>query len=133
MHRFLGITVVTTAILLGVPLKQSRAGLRHRRTVGCISTAYCATTPPATSISVVPSPVTNRPRLKITEQVIIRRRLPDGRIEQSSEMRTRDATTSEEVGILLERLQQLDQDVFGAQQNRQPPLERRVNTLELKP
>jgi hypothetical protein len=68
--------------------------------------------------------------MQITERVRVRRRLPDGSIVEEIQLRTRQATTSEEIGILIEQLQQLDQQVFGGEQNRQVPLEGRVDALE---
>jgi hypothetical protein len=57
--------------------------------------------------------------------------LPDGSIVEEQRTRVRNATVSEEIGILIERLQELDQQVFGGEQNRQVPLESRVDSLEV--
>lgn len=137
----IGLTCVLSLAMIGIASEDAAAGwsFRCRPSRRCYVPAQrtiCSPTPLA-SVVVQPSGVSNRPRLQITEQIIVRRRLPDGRIVEETRERTRLATTTEAINILLEQIQGvdqkvqgLDQQVFGAEQNRPVPLEQRVDALE---
>jgi hypothetical protein len=84
----------------------------------------------STSVSAENSRAPIMTRLQIEETYRVRRRLPDGRIVEEQRTRMRNATVSEAIDLLQEQLQQLDQQVFGGEPNRDRPLEQRVDVLE---